>query len=119
MNSRFILGLDSWSGTGCSGKYAHVNEFIEEKSVNVTGFTSNLGSIYNLSIFNVFYTFDKEDRTVFLLEHNNTIYMGYDMIYSLARPIQCKYNDVRVNLLPKVSYPNNNNSQSIIFPYGT
>ena len=41
------------------------------------------------------------------------------MIYSLAKPIQSEDNDVKVDLRPKVYYPNNNNAQSINFPYGT
>ena len=47
------LGLDSWADTVCSGKHAYVDEFIEGKSVNVTGFTSTLGSIDNLIIYHV------------------------------------------------------------------
>ena len=39
-----------------------------------------------------------------LLEHNNTIYMGYDMIDSLANPVQCEYNDVIIDLRPKLYY---------------
>ena len=41
------------------------------------------------------------------------------MIYSLAKPIQSEDNDVKVDLRPKVYYPNNNNAQSITFPVGT
>ena len=62
------MGLDSWAGTECSGKHAYIDEFVEGKSVNVTGFTSTLGSIHNLTIAHVLYAFDKEDGTVFLLE---------------------------------------------------
>ena len=56
---------------------------------------------------------------MFLPEQNNTIYMGDDMIDSLANTIQCEDNDARIDLQPKVYDPNNNNSQSITFPYGT
>ena len=42
--------------------------------------------------------------------------MGDDMINYLANPIQCEYNDVRIDLRPKVYDPNNNNAQSITFP---
>ena len=116
MKSGCRLGLDSWSETVCSGKHSYVDEFFESNSVNVTGFTYTLGSIYNLPVAHVLYAFDKEDRTVVLLEHNNTIYMGYDIINSLASPIKYEDNDVRVDSRPKVNYPNNNNSQSITFP---
>ena len=54
-----------------------------------------------------------------LIEHNNTIYLGKDMIDSLANPIQYEDNDVRGNLRPKVYDLNNNNSKSITFPDGT
>ena len=46
-----------------------------------------------------------------LIEQNNTIHMGDDIIYSLANPIQCEDNDIRFNLRPKVYDPNNNNTQ--------
>ena len=58
-------------------------------------------SIDNLPIYYVLCLFDKEDGTVVLIEHNNTIYMRYDMINSLANPIQCEYNDARMSLCPK------------------
>ena len=119
MRSGFILGLGPWADTGCSGKNGCVDEFVEGKSVNVTGFTSNLGSIYNLTIDHVLYEFDKQDETVVLLEHNNNIFMGYNMIDSLGNPVQCEDNDVIFNLITKAYYPNNNNSQSITFPGGT
>ena len=53
------------------------------------------------------------------IEHNCTIYIGDDMIDSLDNPIQCEFNYVRVNLRPKLYYPNNNNAQLITFPDGT
>ena len=42
--------------------------------------------------------------------------MGYDMIDSFTNPIQCEDNYVRVDLRPKLYYPNKNNSHSIPFP---
>ena len=90
------MGLDYWAGTDRSGKHAYVDEFGEGKSFNITGFTSNLGSIDNLPISCVLYAFDKEYRTVVLHEHNNTTYMGYNMTDYLDNPIQCEYNDMRV-----------------------
>ena len=41
------------------------------------------------------------------------------MINSLDNPIQCKDNDVRYDLHPRLYYPNNNNAHSITFPDGT
>ena len=54
-----------------------------------------------------------------LLEHNNTIYMGNNMINYLDNPIKCDDNDVIIDLRPKLYYPNKNNAQSITFPCGT
>ena len=88
-------------------------------SGNVTRFTSTLGYIDNLPIAHVLYAFDKDGVTVVLREHNNIIYMGYDMIDSLSNPIKCQDNDGRVKLRPKLQYPNNNNAQLITFPDGT
>ena len=70
-----------------------------------------MGYIDNLHIAHVLYAFDKEDVTVLFLEHNNTIYMVDYVINFLANPIQCKDNDVRIDLHPKVYYSNNNNTQ--------
>ena len=51
-----------------------------------------------------------------LIEHNNKIYMGDNMIDYLDNTIQCEDNDVIVDLRPKVYYPNKNNAQSTTFP---
>ena len=45
--------------------------------------------------------------------------MGDNVIYSLNNPIQCEDIDVRVDLRPKVYYPNKNNAQSINLLDGT
>ena len=119
MKLGFRLGLDSWADTGCSGKNAYVDEFVEVKSFNVTGFTSILVSIDNLPIAHVLYAFDKENENMVFLKHNNTIYTGNDIIDTLDNPIQCEYNDMRVDLCLKSNDPNNNNTQSITFSYGT
>ena len=119
MRSDCRLVLDSWDKTGCSGNYAHVDEFVEGKSVNLTVFTSNLVSIDKITISHVLYKFDKKDETVVFIEQNNTIFMGDNMIDSLDKPIGCEDNDVRVDLRSKIYYPHNNNSQSITFSDGT
>ena len=113
------MGMYYWADTDCSGKNAYVDEFVEVDSANVTVYTSALGSIYNLPIFHAMYAFDKEDGTVVLLEHINTIYMEYNMINSLNNLIQFEYNDVNIYLHSKVYYPNNNNRKFPNFPYGT
>ena len=80
--------MDSWSDTGCSGKHAYVDEFVDGNSVNVTGLTSTLGSIYNLPISRLLCAFDKNYVTIVLLEHNNTIYMGGEIIDTFFNPIR-------------------------------
>ena len=60
MKSGCRLGLDSWAGAGFSGKHAYVEKIVEGNGVNVTEFTSNLGSIDNLTISHVLYAFGKE-----------------------------------------------------------
>ena len=109
MISGCTLGLHSWSDSGCSVKHAYVDEFVEVKSVNATGFKSTLRSIDNLPITHFLYAFDKENGIVVLIEHNNTIYMGDNMINYLAKPIQCEDNNARIDLHPKLYYQNNNN----------
>ena len=78
-----------------------------------------MGYIDNLPISHVLYEFYKEDRTVVLLEHHSTIYMGDNMIHYFSDPIKCEDNDLRINLHPKLYDPNNNNAQSITLPVGT
>ena len=53
------MGLDSWADTGFSGKHVYVDEFVEVKSANVTGFIPTLGYIDNLPIAHVLYEFYK------------------------------------------------------------
>ena len=91
------MGLEYWADTGCSGKYAYVNEFVEGKSVNVPGFISTLVSIDNLPIAHVLYSFDKEDGTMVLFEHNNTIHARDNMIDSSDNPIQYEDNGLRID----------------------
>ena len=88
MRSGYRLSLDYWADTGFSVKHGYVDEFIEGKSVNVTELTSNLVSIDNLPMYHVLYAFDRKDGTMLFLEHNKTIYMGKNMIVSLANPIK-------------------------------
>ena len=99
-------------------KHAYFDEFVEGKSVIVTGFTSNLDPIYNLPIVHILYEFDKDYGNMVLLEYNNTIYIGDNIIDYFANPNKYEDNDMRVNLFPKLYYPNINNAQSINFSDG-
>ena len=71
------LGLDSWADTGCTGRHAHVEEFVLSKTDIATGFSSSLGRLDNLPFAHVLYAFDHPEGSVILIEHNNTIYMGH------------------------------------------
>ena len=114
------LGFDSWADTSCAGKHAHVESFIERKSVNAIGFSSSLGTISNLPIANVVYAYDFDNGETILLENFNAIYLGTNMDDSLVNPIQCEDNDVRIDLHPKHFYPNmNEECQMIKFNDGT
>lgn len=113
------LGLDTWADTGCSGKHAFVEEFIEGRTVTATGFTSSLGSMRGLPLANVLYAYDSEDGEVLILEHNNTIYLGDKLVDSLANPLQSEFNGVRIDLRPREFYPQDYAAQSIEFPDGT
>ena len=113
------LGLDTWADTSCSGKHAFVAEFIEGKVVTASGFSPSLGTVKDLPMANVLYAYDKSDGTTILLEHNNTLYLGPDIEDSLANPIQSEEIGIRVDLRPKVFYPNDPTSQSITFADGT
>ena len=42
------LGIDSWADTCCAGRHAFVEEFVEGKIVNATGFSPSLGSMQGL-----------------------------------------------------------------------
>ena len=91
--------MDNWDYTSCSGNNAYVEEFIEGKTI--TEFSVSLVSMNNLPVVNVLYDSDKEKGTTIFLEHNNTIYMGKDMEYPVANPIQLENNVIRVDLCPK------------------
>ena len=58
------------------------------KIVTVICFTYSAVALKNLPIYNVLYAYDTIDVTNIMLEHNNTIYIGDQMEYSLGNPIQ-------------------------------
>ena len=63
----------SWTDTSCSGKHYSVDEFVEGKTVIDTGFSSYMGYLKDLTIYNVIYSYYTLDGTTIILEHNNTI----------------------------------------------
>ena len=112
------LGIDSWADSCCSGKHAYVESFIEGKFINATGFSASLGKLENLPIANVLYAYDCDDGSTIILENNNTIYMGDDMIDSLVNPIHMEESNVHVDIRPRRYYNNEPMSQQITFHDG-
>ena len=78
---------------------------MQSKSIIASGFAPSLGSICNLPIAHFLYAYDKPDETVLLIECNSAIYMGEDMEDGLANPMQAEENKVRIDVRPKVFYP--------------
>ena len=113
------LGIDSWADTCCAGKHCYVQEFVEGKTVTASGFTSSLGTITNLPIANVLYAYDDPRGHVLILECNNAIYLGDKMTDSLLNPVQCEENDARIDMRPRLYYPNVDTAQSMTFADGT
>ena len=113
MSSCCILGLDNWVDTSCSGKNAYEKYFIEGKTVTATGFPESLVSMKELSVANVLYDLNKEDRTTIFLEHNKTANMGKEMEDSLVKQIQSGDNGIRIDLCPKYFYPDKEHTQII------
>ena len=113
------LGLDSWADTFCAGKHCYVEEFIADKSVTASGFCNSLGSLSNLPLANVLYAYDHDDGTTSILECNDAIYLGSKMEDSLANPIQSEENGIKIDLRPKVFYPDERNAQTVTVQDGT
>ena len=110
------LGFDSWADTFCAGRHAHVEEFVQGKSITASGFAPSLGSISDLPIAHVLYAYDMPDGTVMIIECNNAIYMGENMEDGLANPIQAEENGVRIDIRPRAFYPDDKSAQTIQFP---
>ena len=113
------LGVDSWADTCCADRHCYVEEFVEGKVVNATGFTPSLGAINSLPIAHVLYAFDAPNSLVYILECNNAIYLGEEMIDSLMNPIQCEENNFKADIRPQAHHPSCDSAQSIQFNDGT
>lgn len=70
------LGLDSPVDTSCAGRFAYVEEFIEDTTVTTSGFTNSLEKLGNLPLVPVAHAYDRPDGQTVLLEHNSVIYLG-------------------------------------------
>ncbi|GFH50714.1 hypothetical protein CTEN210_07190 [Chaetoceros tenuissimus] len=112
------LGIDSWADTNCAGKHAYVEEFVVDKFVTAGGFSASLGTIPDLPIANGLYAYDNDEGKIYIIECNNSIYLGDRMDDSLVNPIQAEESDVRVDVRPK-RYYSDPHAQTITFPCGT
>ena len=74
--------------TSYSSNHAYVEEFVEGSIVTDTGFISELGFMKDLPIANILYVYYLSGGATAILDHNNTIYMGNDMVDLLDKPIQ-------------------------------
>ena len=110
------LGIDSWADTSCAGKHAHVLEFLDGRTVTAKGFAASLPSIENLNIANVAYAYDSPSGKTFVLEVNNSIYLGLLMDDSLLNPIQCMLNGIKIDIRPHVFAPDCDTAQSLTIP---
>jgi len=119
LNAGAKLGLDSWADTGCAGRHAYVEEFIEGTSVNASGFSQSLGTIKNLPLANVLYAYDTLDGRTLILEHNDVIYLGDDMNDSLSNAIQSEEFGVRMDLRPKKYHGSEISCQTITLTDGS
>ena len=72
------LGIDSYAGTCCVGRHCYVEEFLEGKVVNATGFTPSLGAMSNLPIAHVLYAFDASNDSTLILECNNANLVDFE-----------------------------------------
>ena len=70
------LEIEIWEDTSCYGKHALAEDFMVDKTVTVTGFTSSLGALKDIHTVNFLYTYDTTDGKTLLMEHNNTIFIG-------------------------------------------
>ena len=110
------LGIDSWADTSCSGRHAHVLEFVEGRTVIAHGFASSLSPITNLSIANVAYAYDTANGESFIFVVNNSIYLGDLMEDGLLNPIQCMENNIRIDIRPRRFCPDAPDAQTFTIP---
>lgn len=107
------LGLDSWADTCCIGRHAHIDSYVDGRSVTAKGFASNLPELKDIPIVNCSFAYDDENGKTFLLQINNAIYLGENMEHSLLCPNQCEDNNIRIDIRPKLYYPNSPTASTI------
>ena len=111
------LGIDSFADTSCAGKHAHVIEFNDDLTVSATGFAGKDSmQINDLSIANVAYAYDTSQGDTLIFIVNNAIYLGALMDGSLLNPVQCMENGIRIDIRPKLFYPDVRSAQTFEIP---
>ena len=96
------LGFDSFANTCCAGRHAHVESFLEGRTVTGKSFSDKVPTLKNLPIANVLYAYDTDDgQQTFILRVNNSIYLGDDMEDSLLCPNQCPDIGIKMDTRPK------------------
>ena len=109
------LGFDSYANTCCAGRQVRVELFIEGKTVTATGFSNSMPVMEDQPLANVLYAFDSSHGEVFILQVNNSIYLGDKMEDSLLCPNQCRDRGKEINTRPKV-YCSDENAQTLNCP---
>lgn len=111
------LGIDSHADTSCAGKHAHVLEFNDDLKVSATGFAGKeTMCIDDLSIANVAYAYDTPQGDTLIFIVNNAIYLGALMDGSLLNPIQCMDHGIKIDIRPKLYYPEEKSAQTFEIP---
>ena len=100
--------LDSHADTTCVGPSAHIL-YKTNKTVQLTGFSPQLGSIQRAPIVAAAYAYDDPitDQTFLLYFHQAILVQSLQ--HPLLCPMQARYNDVIISECPKhlVSQPSN------------
>ena len=115
MRNSCRLGFDSYADMCCAGRHARVESFIEGKTVTATGFSNSMPAMENLPLANVHYAFNLSHGEVYILQVNNSIYLGDMMEDSLLCPNQCRDKGIKINTRPKV-YCNEDSAQTVSCP---
>ena len=113
MNDGCKIVVDSGADTCVMGKHAHVIEFIDGKEVSAKSWSGHKTN--SLRIANVAFAYDKPSGDTIILIFNQSIYAGDHVVDSLINPIQCLFNDVKVDIRPKLFYPEDESAQCIQF----
>jgi hypothetical protein len=111
------LGIDSFADTSCAGKHAHVLEFNDDITVSATGFAGkDTMCINDLSIANVAYAYDTPQGDTLIFVVNNAIYLGDLMDGSLLNPVQRMEHGIKIDIQPRLFYPDTPTAQTFEIP---